>query len=51
MKKFTFKYKDEFSHGKWNTQVGYCKNLSDLISFYGLDKDDVEWELIKEEDC
>ena len=51
MKKFTFKYKDAYSHGIWNVQVGVCKSLRELVSFYGLGRGDVEWQLLKVEDC
>ena len=51
MKKFKFKYKDAYTKGEWHTTIGVCRSLNELIRFYGLDKDDVEWELISEEDC
>ena len=51
MKKFTFKYKDAYSHWNWNVQVGVCKSLRELVSFYGLGRGDVEWQLLKVEGC
>lgn len=49
MKKFTFEYKDEYTHGKFKTQTGICKDLAHLIEWYGLDKPDVEYRILSVE--
>lgn len=49
MVKITFKYKDVYSHGKWNTQSCVVGSVSECIRIYGLDEPDVEYEIISVE--
>ena len=42
----TFKYKDYLSKGEWRTQHCTVESINECIRIYGLDEDDVEWELI-----
>lgn len=46
----TFKYKDWLSKGQWKTQHCKVESINEFIRIYGLDDDDVEWELISVED-
>jgi hypothetical protein len=39
MVKITFKYKDAYSHGKWNTQTCVVGSVSECIRIYGLGVD------------
>ena len=43
---FTFRYKDALSKWEWKEQHCRCTSEEQMIKFYGLDKDDVEWELL-----
>lgn len=33
-----FKYRDEYSHGKWNTQECTVRSVDECKQIYGLDK-------------
>lgn len=50
MLSITFKYKDYLSKGKWNTQHCTVESVNECIRIYGLDDDDVDWELISVEE-
>lgn len=43
-----FKYKDDYSNGKWNEQECYVSSLRECIKIYGLG-DDCEYEIISVE--
>ena len=45
MLQVTFKYKDEYSHGKWNTQTCIVESVAQAIKFYGLGID-CEYEIV-----
>lgn len=45
MIRVTFKYKDKYSHGKWNTQSCVCESVDQCIKWYGLGID-CEYEII-----
>lgn len=47
----TFRYKDKYSHGKWNTQKGTAETVEDVKNFYGLGIDpDCEFEIVSIEE-
>ena len=50
MVKITFKYKDKYTYGKWAEQSCLVRNTQEAIELYGLDKSDVEYKIIKEEE-
>lgn len=50
MLSITFKYKDYLSKGEWRTQHCTVDSINECIRIYGLDDDDVEWELISAEE-
>ena len=50
MLSITFKYKDYLSKGKWKIQHCTVESINECIRIYGLDEDDVEWELISAEE-
>lgn len=39
-----FRYKDEYSHKKWNYQQCICNGVEECIKFYGLDE--CEYEIL-----
>ena len=45
-----FKYKDYLSKGAWRTQHCIVESVYECIRIYGLDDNDVEWELISVEE-
>ena len=49
MFKITFKYKDAYSRGTWNTQSCVVGSVAECIRIYGLDESDVEYEIISVE--
>ena len=50
MLEITFKYKDWLSKGQWNVQHCTVNSIDEFIRIYGLDDDNVDWELIKVEE-
>lgn len=46
MVEITFKYKDAWSKGRWNTQSCVVSSLDECIRIYGLKEPDVEYEII-----
>ena len=46
----TFKYKDYLSKGEWRTQHCTVESVNECIRIYGLDDDDIDWELISVEE-
>ena len=50
MKRITFKFKDRYTNGKWITQHCTVETLDKMIQIYGLNEDDVEWELVEIEE-
>lgn len=46
----TFKYRDEYSNGKWNIQECNCESVQKAKEFYGLDNGDCEYEIISVEE-
>ena len=49
MLKITFRYKDRYSHGKWNTQECIMDSIRECIEWYGLGVD-CEYEIISVEE-
>ena len=47
MLEITFKYKDWLSKGNWNTQHCTVSSINEFIKIYGLDSDDVDYEIIE----
>ena len=45
MVQVTFKYRDEYSRGKWNTQTCIVESVAQAIEFYGLGID-CEYEIV-----
>lgn len=43
-----FKYRDEYSHGKWNTQECTVRTLAECKKIYGLDECEHEILEVKE---
>lgn len=50
MKKITFKYRDEYTHGEWREQTCIVPSVADCKGLYGLEQDDVEYEIISVEE-
>ena len=48
MYKITFKYRDRFSNGKWNTQTCVMSSVEECIEWYGLGVD-CEYKIISKE--
>lgn len=46
MYEITFKYKDAWSHGRWNTQSCVVGSVGECIRIYGLNEPDVEYEIV-----
>lgn len=47
MVEVTFKYRDSYSHGTWNTQHCVMESVEKCKELYGLDTDpDCEYEII-----
>lgn len=42
-----FKYKDALSNWEWREQSCRVSGVDMMIKFYGLDKGDVEWDIIE----
>jgi len=49
MKRIKFKYKDNYSHGKWNEQECIVSSVKECIEIYGLGID-CEYVIISVED-
>lgn len=47
MKEITFRYKDSLSRGEWRTQHCIVESVNECIRIYGLDEDDVDYEIIE----
>lgn len=47
MVKVDFRYKDELSNWEWRNQSCTVTDVNKCIEFYGLDKPDVEYEILK----
>lgn len=47
MKEITFKYKDSLSNYKWRKQHCIVESIKECIEIYGLDDNDVEYEIIE----
>ena len=45
MLKITFRYKDQYTHGNWNTQTCVVESVEECIRIYGLGKD-CEYEIV-----
>ena len=45
MVQVTFKYKDDYSRGKWNTQTCIVESVAQAIEIYGLGID-CEYEIV-----
>ena len=50
MKEITFKYADALSNWEWRTQHCTVESVDECIRIYGLDNNDVEYEIISMED-
>lgn len=51
MKKIKFKYKDNYSNGKWNNQECVVSSIEECKKIYGLGIDpDCEYEILSVED-
>ena len=47
MKHIVFEYRDEYCRdGKFNEQECIVESVEQMIEFYGLDKGDVEWNIL-----
>lgn len=46
MYEITFKYADTYSNWEWRTQKCTVSSVEECIRIYGLDKEDVEYEII-----
>ena len=47
MRYIKFKYKDEYSNGRWEEQSCKMESLSECIKMYGLDQGDVEYRIVE----
>ena len=47
MKKITFKYRDNLSNWEWRTQHCTVSSIEECIRIYGLNNNDVEYEIIE----
>jgi len=47
MLSITFKYKDYLSKGEWRIQHCTVSSVNECIRIYGLDEDDVDYEIIE----
>ena len=49
-KRIKFRYKDALSKWEWREQSCSVYSVEQMIKIYGLDKDDVEYEIISIEE-
>lgn len=49
-KRINFRYKDALSKWEWREQSCLVYSVEQMIKIYGLDKDDVEYEIISIEE-
>ena len=49
MKHITFKYRDRYTNGKWNTQECWVESVAECIEIYGLGTD-CEYEIVSVEE-
>jgi hypothetical protein len=42
-----FKYRDEYSRGRWNTQECTVRSVEECKQIYGLDNGDCEYEILE----
>lgn len=50
MKSITFRYADALSNWEWRTQHCTVSSVEECIRIYGLDKGDVEYEILEVKD-
>lgn len=42
-----FRFKDDYTHGKWQVRIAHCRSVKQMIDIYGLDMPDVEYEILE----
>ena len=47
MKEITFKYRDSMSNWEWRWQSCIVSSVAECIRIYGLDKGDVDYEILE----
>lgn len=51
MKHITFQYRDVYSNWEWREQEAVVESIRNLIEIYGLNYSDVEYKIVKVEEC
>ena len=50
MKRIVFEFRDYYTRGSWKTRVVICESVEECIRLYGLNKSDVDFNILQVDD-